>query len=93
MVGTANKNENSTAVFLWCLRDMAPIIVAAERDIPGIIAAAWASPIKKHAYKKRLRDAPFFLFSLYETTQKPPEQSLPKKESLQLNKYCLTNSV
>ena len=38
MVGTAKKNENSAAAlrFNFCVNP--PIIVAAERDTPGIIA-------------------------------------------------------
>ena len=37
MVGIASKNENSTAVFLFVPSNKAGIIVAADRETPGII--------------------------------------------------------
>lgn len=37
IVGIANKNENSTAVFLFVPRNKAGIIVAADRETPGIM--------------------------------------------------------
>ena len=45
MVGIARKNENSTAVARDAPNSMAPIIVAAERDVPGIIARHWIKPM------------------------------------------------
>ena len=38
IVGTANKKENSTIVFLFRPRNKPPIIVAAARETPGMIA-------------------------------------------------------
>ncbi len=38
MVGMARKNENSAATGREAPSNMAPIIVAAERDVPGIMA-------------------------------------------------------
>lgn len=37
MVGTASRNENSTAVFLGSPTSIPPIIVAAARETPGTI--------------------------------------------------------
>jgi hypothetical protein len=45
-VGRANKKENSTMFFLEMPKDRPPIIVAAEREIPGIMAILWKTPIK-----------------------------------------------
>ena len=41
IAGTAAKNENSAALCLLRPKILAPIIVAPERDVPGIIASAW----------------------------------------------------
>jgi len=38
MVGTANKKENSTIIFLFKPNNKPPTIVAADRETPGIIA-------------------------------------------------------
>ena len=38
MVGIARKNENSAAAKRLAPNNMAPIMVAAERDVPGIMA-------------------------------------------------------
>ncbi len=40
MVGIAKRKENSTIVFLFIPKLRPPIIVAAARDTPGIIASA-----------------------------------------------------
>ena len=45
IVGTARKKENSAATSRDVPRRMAPIIVAAERDVPGTIARHWINPI------------------------------------------------
>lgn len=39
IVGTARTKENSTMVFLFKPKTKPPTIVAAEREIPGIIAS------------------------------------------------------
>ena|SRR3989344_3082387 len=46
IVGTASKKENSTMVFLFKPVSNPPTMVAAERDIPGIIAIDWQRPIQ-----------------------------------------------
>ena len=38
IVGIARKKENSTAVFLLAPRNDAPTMLAADREVPGIIA-------------------------------------------------------
>ena len=45
-VGIARKKENSAATSLEHPISIAPIIVAAERDVPGIIARHCIRPIK-----------------------------------------------
>src|SRR4030043_1623789 len=45
IVGTEKKKENSTMVFLLIPRIKPPIIVAAERETPGIMATVWQSPM------------------------------------------------
>ena len=45
IVGIAKKNENSVAAVLDNPNIMAPIIVAADLEVPGTIAKHWATPI------------------------------------------------
>jgi hypothetical protein len=45
-VGMARKKENSAATSLEHPSSIAPMIVAAERDVPGIIARHCINPIK-----------------------------------------------
>ena len=47
IVGTAKKKENSAAAFRVSFCDIPPIIVAADRDTPGIIAILCTIPIIK----------------------------------------------
>jgi len=47
MVGMASKNEYSTAVFLLRPKNNPPMMVAAERETPGMMAAAWKIPSRK----------------------------------------------
>ena len=47
IVGIARKKENSAAAPLEHPRSIAPIIVAADLDVPGIIAKHCTSPIKR----------------------------------------------
>lgn len=47
MVGMASKKEYSTAVFLLSPKKSPAMMVAAERETPGIMAVAWKRPIKK----------------------------------------------
>ncbi len=46
IVGTARRNENSTAVFRFVPKKSAAIIVAADRETPGITAIDWQRPIR-----------------------------------------------
>ena len=46
MVGIARKKENSAATVREVPKSIAPIMVAPEREVPGIIAKAWQKPIK-----------------------------------------------
>ena len=43
-VGMARKNENSVAALRDKPNNMPPIMVAPEREVPGINASAWARP-------------------------------------------------
>ena len=43
-VGTARKNENSVAALRERPKSIPPMIVAPDRDVPGIRAKAWAMP-------------------------------------------------
>lgn len=45
IVGIANRNENSVAVFLGNPMESPPMIVAPDRETPGKIARDWKSPI------------------------------------------------
>ncbi|MNN75700.1 hypothetical protein D3C81_1920200 [compost metagenome] len=45
MVGMARKKENSVAALRDRPRIRPPMIVEAEREVPGIIARHWAQPI------------------------------------------------
>ncbi|CLP71241.1 Uncharacterised protein [Mycobacterium tuberculosis] len=45
MVGIARKNENSAAERLSVPISSEPTMVAPDRDVPGIIAMHWKSPI------------------------------------------------
>ncbi len=47
MVGSARRKENSTAVFLSRPVRRPPIMVLAEREVPGITASVWIMPIMK----------------------------------------------
>lgn len=47
MVGMAIKNENSAATNREVPSNIAPKMVAPEREVPGINANAWKQPIKK----------------------------------------------
>ena len=49
MVGIARKKENSAAERLSTLSSNAPVIVAPERDTPGIKATTWQIPILKQS--------------------------------------------
>ncbi|MNJ82301.1 hypothetical protein D3C77_816120 [compost metagenome] len=44
IVGMARKNENSVAVLRWMPAIMPPMMVAPEREVPGIIAKHCATP-------------------------------------------------
>ena len=44
MVGIARKKENSAAVLRDRPKMTPPMMVAPEREVPGIIASAWAKP-------------------------------------------------
>ena len=46
MVGMAKKKENSVATTLDAPKIIAPIIVDADLEVPGIIDKHWTSPIK-----------------------------------------------
>lgn len=46
MVGIAKKKENSVATVRDAPRSIAPIIVAPEREVPGIMERHWINPIK-----------------------------------------------
>ena len=46
IVGMASKNENSTAVFRFVPKKSPDMIVAADRDTPGITAIAWKRPMR-----------------------------------------------
>jgi len=46
MVGTARRNENSTASFLDNPVTNPPMIVAADLETPGIIETVWKRPIR-----------------------------------------------
>ena len=50
-MGIAKKNENSAATPLETPSNKAPIIVAPDLEVPGIIAKHWKNPIKKPADK------------------------------------------
>ena len=45
IVGMAKKKENSAATVREVPKIIAPIMVAPEREVPGIIAKAWKNPI------------------------------------------------
>ena len=45
MVGMARKKENSAAAGLLKPRIMAPMMVAADLDVPGTMARHWKRPI------------------------------------------------
>ena len=47
MVGIARKKENSAAMKREAPIRVAPIIVAPERDVPGIKASIWKIPMPK----------------------------------------------
>ena len=47
MVGIARKKENSAAMKREAPIRVAPIIVAPEREVPGIKASTWKIPIPK----------------------------------------------
>lgn len=50
IVGIAKRNENSTAVFLFKPTNKPPIIVAAAREVPGIIENDCAIPISRDCF-------------------------------------------
>ncbi|MEK7097677.1 MAG: hypothetical protein AAB906_02425 [Patescibacteria group bacterium] len=52
MVGKAKRKENFTIVFLFTPNIRPPMIVAAERERPGMIAKDWKMPIKKDCFKE-----------------------------------------
>ena len=45
IVGMAKRKENSTIVFRFKPRDKPPMIVAADRETPGIMATDWNNPM------------------------------------------------
>ena len=45
IVGIARKKENSAATSLEAPKIIAPIIVEADLDVPGIIEIHWISPM------------------------------------------------
>ena len=47
MVGIARKKENSAAMKREATIRVAPIIVAPQREVPGIKASTWKIPIPK----------------------------------------------
>ena len=52
ITGTLKKKENSVAANLPTDRSMAPKIVAPEREVPGIRAKHWKSPIKRAFFQE-----------------------------------------
>lgn len=44
-MGTASRKENSTMVVRLSLSSRPPTIVAAEREIPGMMAMDWKRPM------------------------------------------------
>ena len=50
MVGIARKKENSAAMKREAPIRVAPIIVAPEREVPGIKASTWKIPILLKMY-------------------------------------------
>ena len=46
MVGMARKKENSVAALRDKPESMPPIMVAPEREVPGIMARHWAKPTR-----------------------------------------------
>ena len=49
MVGMARKNENSAAERLSAPSSSAPTMVEPERDVPGIMARHWNSPMPRQS--------------------------------------------
>ena len=47
MTGTARKNVNSAAATLDTPKSNAPMMVAPEREVPGMIESTWNIPMKK----------------------------------------------
>lgn len=52
ITGIAMKNENSAAAARLRPRIIAPMIVAADREVPGIRARVWKSPIAKASQRE-----------------------------------------
>ncbi len=51
MVGIARKNENSVAALRERPNSRPPMMVAPDREVPGIIARHWAQPIFRASFQ------------------------------------------
>ena len=94
MIGTARKNENSVAVSRASPKTMPPMIVAPERDVPGISAKHCAIPTMSasfHVIASTLvtRGVPWSLYqaSTAKITRAPVMSAMAT--GLGWNRYCL----
>ena len=51
MMGMARKNVNSAAAVLLQPHSMPPMMVAPEREVPGMMASTWKQPIFRAVFQ------------------------------------------